>query len=251
MRISKHYRPEVVASKDADRFNLTDPYLDARAARVVATDGRMLVALPVETDKQERSRYLSVHLLKAARSLGEEDAPAEIEDQEIRPFGVLWPAEQMGREFPQWKKALPSFRAGGPGTITLALDAKRLKALADAMGTGGHVLLTLEPGRPAEDPGPILVQPLSPRAKEMGVLMPMRPDGVGDVTLDPGQACPVCRKLLAAGAKCPEHGDPATAQRAELTKQADEILKNAGDGKLAAKELQGEAVARKKGGSHG
>lgn len=41
------------------------------------------------------------------------------------------------------------------------------------------------------------------------------------------------------------------AERAELERQGDELLDNAGDGALTAKDLKGEAVARKKGARRG
>jgi hypothetical protein len=241
MKIAKHYRPELLVSKGKEPNPLlTDPYLDAKAERIVATNGHALVALPVETEKAERSRYLSCSLLEAARKLGDDDVPAEIRDQEIVEFGVLWPAAQE-RTFPAWETLLPKHRRGDAGTTTITLDAKLLKALADAMGTGGGVRLTVQLG---EAEAPILVQPcFGPDPEEVGLLMPMR-DGE---PLRDGQECPVCKKLLAAGAPCPAHGDPQkAAARLELEAEADELLKKAGDADLTKKDTKGDAVARKK-----
>ena len=66
MKIAKKYRPELVVSKGKEPNPLlTDPYLDVKEDRLIATDGHCLVSLPVETDKSERSRYLACNLIKA------------------------------------------------------------------------------------------------------------------------------------------------------------------------------------------
>jgi hypothetical protein len=212
VKIAKWYRPELVVSKGKEPNPLlTDPYLDAKSDRLVASNGRALVALPVETDKGERSRYLACSLLKAARGLGEPEVPAEIKDQEIVLYGVLWPAAQE-RTFPDWASLTPKFRRGDKGTTTVSLNPGLLKSVANAMAAGGGVALTFN----IEDSGaPIIVQPLSLDPDELGLLMPLGPDDeeeVGD-----GQRCPVCKKLLAAGAFCPEHGDPLAGAKAART----------------------------------
>jgi hypothetical protein len=63
------------------------------------------------------------------------------------------------------------------------------------------VALTFEVGAAV---APILVQPILPDAEEFGLLMPLRQDD----DVDPDQRCPVCKRLLAAGAPCPDHGRP-------------------------------------------
>jgi hypothetical protein len=240
MKINKRYRPELLVSrgKGANPL-LTDPWLDAKDRRLLATDGHALVALPVETERTERSRYLACSLLKAARVLGEKDLPAEIHDQEVVEFGVLWPTAQE-RTFPDWKKLVPKARAGSPGTATLALNADLLARLANSMGFAG-VRLTIQLGAPDDQPGPILVQPLDDLSEEFGLLMPLGSASSAEDALDDAQKCPVCARLLAAGAACPTHGDPKESRWKLLEAEADELLKNAGAGELAKKELKGPA----------
>ena len=230
MKIAKHYRPELVVSKGKEPNPLlTDPYLDSKAERLISTSGHGLVALPVETEKDERSRYLACNLLKAARSFGDPLALAEIEDQEVVEYGVLWPTAQE-RTFPEWKKLIPKFKRGSPGTFTFALDPALLSRMANAMGLGG-VCLTVELGRPEGQPSPIIVQPLNDRGEELGLLMPMDVNGGGE-GVSPECVCPACGKLLAAGAPCPKHGTPAEAKRKLLEGDANVILKDGGSAHL-------------------
>jgi hypothetical protein len=206
MKISKAYRPELLVAKGKEaNALLTDPYLDVKEKRLVATEGHALIALPVDVEKGERSRYLACSLLAAARGLGEADVPAEIKDQEIVEYGVLWPTAQE-RTFPDWKSLIPPFKQGDAGTTTIHLNARLLKNLADAMGSAGGVALTFPTGNPV---APVLVRSLLPEAAELGLLMPLRQGAEDEV--DPDQRCPVCKRLLAAGAACPEHGLPSRA----------------------------------------
>jgi hypothetical protein len=207
VRIQKHYRPELVVSKGKEPDPiLTDPYLDAKESKLVATNRHAMVVLPVETDKGERSRYLACSLLEAARKLGEDAVPAEIKDEEIVEYGVLWPTQQA-RSFPPWSTLVPTFRRGDPGTTTIHLNPKLLRAVAAAMDCETGVALTFKVG---ELEAPVRVEPIAVDPDELAVMMPLRQvadeDGV-----DPDQRCPVCKRLLAAGAACPEHGRAAKA----------------------------------------
>jgi hypothetical protein len=237
VKIAKRYRPELLVSKGKEANPiLMDPYLDAKEDRIVASNGHALVALPVETEKGERSRYLACSLLQAARGLGEPEVPAEIKDQEIVEYGVLWPTPQE-RTFPDWPSLVPKFHRGDEGTTTVSLNPRLLKALADAMASRGGVALTFQPG----DVGPILVQPLSsPAPDELGLLMPLRADD--EKGIEPGQRCPTCKKLLAAGAWCEEHGDPlADAKAARTMADVREDLEAAEKVRKAGAAIDGDA----------
>jgi hypothetical protein len=212
VKISKTYRPELLVSKGKEAHPLlTDPYLDVKNERLVATNGHGLVSLPVSVDKDESSRYLACSLLKAARALGEDDEPAEIKNEKVVKYGVLWPTAQE-RTFPDVKKLWPTFGRGSEGTVTFALNPGLLHAIANAMGVDA-VCLTVELAATEENPSPIVVQPVFKKALEVGLLMPMRADGAGVPILAPDQVCRTCGRLLAAGASCPkcttEDGAPA------------------------------------------
>jgi hypothetical protein len=235
MKIEKRYRPEILVSKGKEpNVLLTDPYLDAKEDRLVASDGHALVALPVETEKGERARYLACALLKAARKLGDPELPAEIHEEEIVDEGVLWRTAQE-RTFIKWQEVVPKFNRGSPGTVTFALNPGLLARLATAMGAGG-VCLTIELGRAVDQPSPIIVQPLDPEADELGLLMPMKANGHAEPILAPGQVCPECGKILAAGAPCPTHGLPPGVVAANRAPDVAERVK------AAAKEVEGSGT---------
>lgn len=80
------------------RPHLAAPYFDAKAKRLVATDGHMLAVLPL-TGRVKGTK-----------------------------------APKVGRPFPDWKKILPPYKADDKGTVTVALDATLLARLADAIG---------------------------------------------------------------------------------------------------------------------
>ena len=68
MKISKDCKIELVASKDATRFALVNPYLDGN--QLVATDGKRLVAIPVELDVHDTNGPVECEVLKQSRQIG-------------------------------------------------------------------------------------------------------------------------------------------------------------------------------------
>lgn len=242
MKVRKTYRPEVLCCKDKKFHNLSDPYLNAAEGRLLATNGHALVSLPVETEKNERSRYVGRNLLKVGRALAGKVIDFEIEEDEIKGPGVLWPSEQMGRSFPDVAGVMPTFKRGDKGTITLTLNARLLLQVAIAMG---HELVAITaPITRAKDghSGALLVHPVDSAAEELGLLMPIGMGIEKETEIDVDQVCPKCGKVLAAGAHCPKHGDPKANR---LEQGADEILKAAGSAELTRADTKGNAVARK------
>jgi hypothetical protein len=224
VKIATRYRPEACVHKDIEeRFNLVDPYLDVAAGVVVATDGHRLVAVPVETDPNDVSGYVSRELFKIARrkvKLG----PAAIEDRaEIMTTGIVWPTEQA-REFPEWRKVVPRWDERTPGTVTIALNATLLKGLADALGGDGIVALTMKLDE--SESAPFLVRALGGERGELGLLMPCRAGRPQPPVID---LPPVERER----------------DRRQLEIEADEILGASGDAELNDPKLKGEAEARK------
>jgi hypothetical protein len=175
VKIAKHYKPELVASKDEERFNLLDPYLDVEAERMVATDGHRLVAVPVEIEEGDVSGYVSRDLLKVGRrKAGKLEPSIQIINRiDLLPHEIEWPCLQ-GRTFPAWRGVLPPYHEGDEGTVTIGLNSKLLKGIADALGSEGLVALTVKLDSPSTSP--LLVRAFLGQEDEIGILMPCRID---------------------------------------------------------------------------
>lgn len=220
MRISKIYRPELIASRERSRPELRDLYLDVEARRLVAMNGRSLVALPVRAGKRERSRRIPVEVLRAARKARASEEQAEVAAPKTRSRRARRPATAASPAFPPWRSLVPRFRRGDRGTFTVVVNAGELKAVADALGLV-RVTLTVPMDFQAAARGPVVVQPVDPRAEEVGVLLPAQEAGrrkAVTVTRSRRWTAPVSRR--------------------DLETQADAILLRAGDRDLTAKELR-------------
>ncbi len=235
MKIPTCYAPEKVVSKDKERPQLANPYLDVAAESVVATDGHRLVVVPVEIMHGDVSGYLSGDMLKVARKKNRKSVEADIRDRkEIVPFDIEWPCPAEGCTFPDWQKVLPSFKPGDPGTVTIGVNARLLKGIADALGSEGEVALSFRLDSVNVEDAPesqILVRSTFAREGELGVLMPIRLGG--DL-----------RRALAR----PEESDDekaAAEKRAALHDAADVLLRANGSADMTKRELTGPAEARK------
>ena len=57
MEINPKFKPELVASREAGRLSITEPYLTGDT--LVATDGKMLLAVPVRRDPHDADGYIT------------------------------------------------------------------------------------------------------------------------------------------------------------------------------------------------
>jgi DNA polymerase III sliding clamp (beta) subunit (PCNA family) len=173
MKIDRKFKIESAATRDESR-SYTDPWLDVASRLLVATDGHILAAVPVEVEEGERSRFISSEALKAGRKAARKGSPVDVIDCEGRSQvvgGPVFPCEQA-RKFPAYEQIIPESKEGDPGTFTVGLDVALLRRLADAIGSEGSVALTFR----AEDPlAPILVRDATSREPgTVGIIMPVR-----------------------------------------------------------------------------
>lgn len=117
-----------------------------------------------------------------------------------------------------WRKFVPKFQRGDPGTVTIVVHAGELNKIAEAMGV---TTVTLTVDARVERQGPILVQPIDPAAKEFGVLLPEQPEGGPE-----------------AKGGAPHTWVVGGRSRRELEAEADAILAEGGSEDLTAKELR-------------
>jgi len=141
MKIHKDCKIELAASKDASRPAIAEPFLDIKdgAGVVVATNGRAMAIVPVEVTEKDASGYLSADCLKAARKLTKQDVILEANGVVTMANGATMPREGLARneKFPNWRQVMPSDEGYD---VCVALDAKMLWELAQAMGTQGVLL---------------------------------------------------------------------------------------------------------------
>lgn len=162
MRIHKELRPELVASNDPSRFTLTAPWLDKAAGKVIATDGAVMVVLPVidVAEQDEEGAYLTADALKAGRKaagriMDYAELVATRKGVTLPLNGTVLPTDSALTEAnpPNWKRVIPE----DPGGFTVTLDAELLVRLQRAMGATS-VTLCFAAGKNPEL-CPMLVKP--------------------------------------------------------------------------------------------
>jgi DNA polymerase III sliding clamp (beta) subunit (PCNA family) len=173
MKLPKNCLVEKVASQDSTRPAIGAPYLDIdekRTAHIISTNGAALVKIPVEIEGEDCAGYLPAVALKEARKLARKADPINLSCNGSAKLlnGATYPRESR-ETFPNWRQVWPKEE----GKITLALDARLLYELAQALGTEG-VVLTFNPGEPISVRATATngVKPASVEAR--GVIMPIR-----------------------------------------------------------------------------
>ena len=123
---------EKAAGKGKDKPVLTGVYYDAKHKRMVAADGHIMAIVPVEADDETQSCIIPASAVKDARKMGAIN---------YKETGLHYPSKHgavtvqpIEGNFPDYTQIIPAETAPGkPGTITIALDAKKLLRLAEAI----------------------------------------------------------------------------------------------------------------------
>lgn len=176
IKLPKSCKPEEVAAKEGSRYAITDPWFDQGMKAVCATDGRMVVIIPVESDGEETGA-LPREALKAFRKAvprGVEDMAITADNGTVSCHGITMPREAgEGRRYPEVggvvpAKAEPPKAREGVETITsICLDAKLLAKLAKAMGSDTVRLQITDSG------AAIRVDPIEVGYGSYGAIMPL------------------------------------------------------------------------------
>jgi len=183
MKLNKRCKIESATSKDKNRHNITEPYLEVRPdgqSRLMATDGRMLAVLPVETSEDDVSGYVSADALKASRKGRTMESVIRCNGSLEVWHGATFPRPDPGT-YPNVDVVMPKNEAThGKRKIRLSLNAALLARLADAMGTEGVTLEFLADESDGSVSDPLMVTPRSTDDRKcamddaLGVIMPMR-----------------------------------------------------------------------------
>lgn len=175
MLYDKRYRPEVCASSDEAREVLANVHFDAQKRCMVATDGHVLVKVPVDcVDDHDTTGPIPVAALKAANKHGGKREPLatmHANGSVMLASGVTMPRPE-DIVFPDWERVIPT--DFGQQSVTFTINADLLARIQKALGSNGVTLTVRVDG---DGMAPILVKPndaISKADGALGVLMPMR-----------------------------------------------------------------------------
>ena len=173
MVINKKYKPELIVSEDSTLPNIGHPHLDRNKQKVIATNGHMMIILPVQCADADTSGAVPKDALKVARKEARKSSNVllELNGAAKATNGQTFPRPDLS--FPPYEQLIPNF--GNAKTHTFAFNATYLKALSDALGiekyTGVQITINLD-----DVEAPILVRSTAEKTPEdaIGILMPTR-----------------------------------------------------------------------------
>lgn len=166
MKFQNNCKIELLAT-DQTRIAISEPYLSGD--KLIATNGRSLVALPVEREESDTDGYISGKALAMARKLAKRDA-AQIKAKGCltQKDGTTMPRDDMGGcTYPNWQQCVPKNPAE-THTHVFSFNAKALWEVAQAMGT--EVVIV----RFQDAHSPIVINGSKSPEGALGVLMPAR-----------------------------------------------------------------------------
>jgi len=144
MKFDRTLRPWLAASTDESRIHLVNLMLDVEKKRLLATNGHILVSVPVAPGPGDKSGLLSVACVKWAHGRAEHDGSDEAfidcTSKSVAVVGDVTfkrPSEldkNVGK-FPPAYEIFPKFEKGEKLHV-FALDANYLIKLANALGKG-------------------------------------------------------------------------------------------------------------------
>jgi hypothetical protein len=178
LKIDRQYKPQLCVSKAPTRsdlaegdHDLTQVYYDKQSGVCVATNGHLLVTVPV-TDENDAAGHIPpsafVDAVKLDKPLAEVTLAVTSERVTLS-NGASVPRQAAG-EFPHYLNIMPTF---GDDAVSITFSAAYLATIAKALGANkeGAVTLTFNP----KDSGPIRVRAVGAYSdKAVGVLMPFR-----------------------------------------------------------------------------
>lgn len=122
-----------VVGKDKIRNYISQPYVDVDKKIMVATNGSILSVCPIEPDEGDTSGHIPLEAIKAAIKGNKFDPCVKANGNITLESGQTFPREDLG-QFPVWNRVIPD---KDKAEIVISLDAKQLKALADAICNPG------------------------------------------------------------------------------------------------------------------
>lgn len=176
MKLQKTAKIEAVCAEEkSNRPAIAHPYLEIKdgAARVIATNGRALVAIPVDVEEGEESGYVSIPALVAARKAASRDGIASVHCNgtcatATADFPRPFKGDSM-MTFPNYRCVVPTEEQ--KGIMKLSFDVSLLAAVVKAAGGTGIVRVF----QPQDDPlAPMTLSIDGAKDGTLAIMMPCR-----------------------------------------------------------------------------
>ena len=142
MEMNRDYKPELIFDKDRKMEPYLDIEVDAegkRTGRIMATDGKRMMVIPVELDDADVSGQIPVAVFKAARAV-DKTWPVLTIYCDVTTFklrdGTTMLRPEM-RSLLKWREIVPT----NPVTHELILNPEFLFSLAKAMGSPEQITI--------------------------------------------------------------------------------------------------------------
>jgi hypothetical protein len=171
MKLSKACKVELIASKNVRSYSINNPYLQGN--KLIATNGKSLVMIPVERDSEDIDGPIDVEAFKLSRKvllgiknsqiIANKDLKISTKEGQI----TMGRKDLTGGIFPNWKQIIPDENRGGK---KICLNAELLYDLAQALG-GNEVVLEI-----LDEISPIVVKghPDHAISGSLGILAPVK-----------------------------------------------------------------------------
>ena len=168
IKMPRGMRPENVASKEASRYSIDNPWFHKESGTIRATDGRMAISIPVEHGDDDESGQIPGKALKVFAKESKRLSYVSMAGHNgtISCLGMTLPREELG-PVPDFDNITPKKDSDA---VTVTLNAAMLARLAKGLGTD---VVTLQLG---ETGTPILVSPAGdciPCPEAIGIIMPL------------------------------------------------------------------------------
>lgn len=175
IKLSKNMKPETIVPKISHRYGITSAWYDAGAKAVRATDGRVAISIPVESNGEETGE-LPTDALKAFRKAagrGQGELEITTTPDTVTCGGITMPRKKnKGWGTPMDMDAVIPKRLpdNTSDALVIGLDVKLLAKLATAMGVD---IVRLQIGDPIGEP--VRVDPNgSNTPPAVGAIMPVK-----------------------------------------------------------------------------
>ena len=166
-------------SADSTRYGINHIYVDVETGEAFATDGHLLMVVPITPEESEVSGYIPADALKAAHEPSQKALKGVLlhhASETLVPGKGTFPNPFTPDDMPKFPETDHLLYLAREGMHQITLDAALLLKLADVIrdaepGPGKpHVTLTYNPKKPD---GPLLVT--HTQSLCTGLLMPRRP----------------------------------------------------------------------------